>query len=215
MNDFCSKIVNIFLESKETSFENKHFAAINNNNKRWFGRQCQSARRKYHIARKIKRRHPSTTNHRKLKEASQSNKQKMNFHIKKFNRNIQEKLRKLKIKNPKEYWNIINSLDRNNENSSIDLDTLSNFFKDMNVNKNTNDEEENEINIDITDDDEILNSWITEAEILKCIRSIKNNKCSGNDQIINEYLKNSIGKMLSIYISFFNLIVETGIIPES
>ena len=31
----------------------------------------------------------------------------------------------------------------------------------------------------ITDDDEILNSWITEAEILKCIRSLKNNKCSG------------------------------------
>ena len=59
----------------------------------------------------------------------------------------------------------------------------------MNVNKNTNDEEENEINIDTTDDDEILNSWITEAEILKCIRSLKNNKCSGNDKIINEYLK--------------------------
>ena len=58
----------------------------------------------------------------------QSYKQKMNFHINKFNRNIQEKLRKLKSKNPKEYLNIINSLDRNNENSSIDLDTLYNFF---------------------------------------------------------------------------------------
>ena len=140
----------------------------------------------------------------------------MNFYINKFNRNIQEKLRKLKSKNPKAYWNLINSLDRNNENSSIDLDTLCNFFKDMNVNKSINDEEENEINMDITDDDEILNSWITEAEILKCIRSLKNNKCSGNDQIINEYLKNSIlGKMLLIYISFFNLILETGIIPES
>ena len=94
----------------------------------------------------------------------------MNFHINKFNRNIQEKLRKLKSKNPKEYWNIINSLDRNNENSSIDLDTLYNFFKDMNVHKNTNDEEENKLNIDITDDDEILNSWNTEAEIHKVLK---------------------------------------------
>ena len=42
--------------------------------------------------------------------------------------------------------------------------------------KNTNDEEKNEIKIDITDDDEILNSWITEAEILICIRSLQNNK---------------------------------------
>ena len=80
----------------------------------------------------------------------------MNFHINKFNRNIQEKLRKFKSKTPKEYWNIINSLDRNNENSSTDLDTLYNFFKDMNENQNTNDEEENEINIDITDNDEIF-----------------------------------------------------------
>ena len=39
----------------------------------------------------------------------------------------------------------------------------------MNVNKNTTDEEENEINTATTDDDDILNSWITEAEILKCI----------------------------------------------
>ena len=128
MNDFCSKIGNICLESKEKSFENKHFVAISNNNKRWFGRQCQSARRKYHIAPKINQRHLSTTNHRKLKKTSQSYKQKMNFHMNKFNRNIPEKLRKLKSKNPKEYWNIINSLDRNNENSSIDLDTLYNFF---------------------------------------------------------------------------------------
>ena len=80
----------------------------------------------------------------------------MNFHINK--RNIQEKWRKLNSKNPKEYWNIINSLDRNNENSSIDLDTLYNFFKDVNENKNTSDAEENENNIDITDGDEILNS---------------------------------------------------------
>ena len=49
INDFCSKIGNIVLESKEKSFENKHFAANTNNNKRWFGRQCQSAS---HINRK-------------------------------------------------------------------------------------------------------------------------------------------------------------------
>ena len=88
MSGFCSKIGNIFLEPKQKSFENKHFAAVSNNIKRWFGRHCQSARRKYHIARKINQCYPSTKNHRKLKEASQSYKQKMNFHINKFNRNI-------------------------------------------------------------------------------------------------------------------------------
>ena len=69
-------------------------------------------------------------------------------------------------------------------------------------------------NIDTTDDDEILNSSITESEILKCLKLLKNNKCSANDSILNEYLKYSSGKMLNIYVLFFNTILETGIIPE-
>ena len=50
-----------------------------------------------------------------------------------------------------------------------------------------------------------------EAEILKCIKALKNKKCSGIDQIINGYLKHSADKMMPIYISLFNLILETGI----
>ena len=138
----------------------------------------------------------------------------MNFHIKQFNRKIQEKLRSLKSNNPKDYWRVINGLNRDKEDTNITLETLYNFFRD--INENNNDEhDESVINIDTTDDDEFLNSWITEGEILKCIKSLKNNKCSGNDQIINEYLKYSTEKMLPIYISFFNLVFETGIIPDS
>ena len=43
-------------------------------------------------------------------------------------------------------------------------------------------------------------------------QGLKNNKCSGTDQLINEYLKHSAGKMMPIYISLFSLIFETGII---
>ena len=86
----------------------------------------------------------------------------MNLHINKFNSNIQKKLRTLKGKNPKEYWKVINSLDRNSDESSINLETLYNFFKDINDNTTQNESEGNEINIDISDDDEILNSWVTE-----------------------------------------------------
>ena len=76
------------------------------------------------------------------------------------------------------------------------------------------DDEANFSNIDTSDDDEILNPSITESEILKCIKLLKNNKCSANDSILNEYLKYSSGKMLPIYVLFFNLILETGLIPE-
>ena len=85
----------------------------------------------------------------------------------------------------------------------------------MNTNGNETDNLQDDINIDITDDDEILNLSITEGEILKCIKALKNNKCSANDRILNEYIKNSTDVMLPVYVSLFNLILDTGYIPDS
>ena len=78
-----------------------------------------------------------------------------------------------------------------------------------------NPEEKGALFIDITDDDKFLNSSITEGEILKCIKALKNNKCSANDRILNEYIKNSADVMLPVYVSLFNLILDTGYIPDS
>ena len=44
---------------------------------------------------------------------------------------------------------------------------------------------------------------------------IENNKCQANDNILNEFLKYSSEKMLSIYVAFFTLVLDTGIIPGS
>ena len=127
---------------------------------------------------------------------------------------MQNKLRKLKSNNPKEFWKNIHSLENKHEKQNINIETLYDFFKGLNEN-NEHDNDDHDINIDVTDDDEILNSSITEAEILKYLKSLKNNKCPTNDNINNEYLKNSTEKMLPIYISLFNLILDTGIIPDS
>ena len=66
----------------------------------------------------------------------------------------------------------------------------------------------------IDDHDEISNSSITESEILKCIKSLKNNKCPVNDNIFNEYLKHSQEKLIPVYVALFNLVLDTGIIPD-
>ena len=86
----------------------------------------------------------------------------------------------------------INNTERKEDSGceNISLETLHNFFKDLNESGHS-DNDPDEINIDTSDNDEILNSSITEAEISKCIKSLKNNKCPANDKIINEYLKNS------------------------
>ena len=61
----------------------------------------------------------------------------------------------------------------------------------------------------------ILNSKITEKEIEDNIRLLKNNKAAGYDQIVNEYLKISNPRLISIYCNIFNIVLTSGVIPES
>ena len=60
-----------------------------------------------------------------------------------------------------------------------------------------------------------LNIEVTETEIMSCIKNLKNGKCPGTDEIINEYIKISCPVMLPIYVKLFNMILDTGNIPES
>lgn len=66
-----------------------------------------------------------------------------------------------------------------------------NFFKDLNTDKHVNGDifviesnEDNNLN-------DTLNSRITKDEIVKAFRSAKNNKSSGDDKIIEEYISSS------------------------
>ena len=115
-------------------------------------------------------------------------------------------MRNLKSKNPKEYWKIINSIDNKKLDSNIELDSLYSFFRDLNAEPGL--ERHQTIDNMNIDDDEVLNSPITDCEILKCIKSLKNNKACSNDQIINEYIKSTAEIMLPLYNSFFNLFLK-------
>ena len=76
----------------------------------------------------------------------------------------------MKNKTPKEYWKIINSIDNKKDDNNIELDTLYTFFKDLNKQPDIdNDSCDNNKDISVDDNDEILNSPITDSEILKCI----------------------------------------------
>jgi len=44
---------------------------------------------------------------------------------------------------------------------------------------------------------------------------LNNNKAAGYDQFVNEYLKVSNQRLLSIYCNIFNIVFNSGVIPES
>lgn len=66
--------------------------------------------------------------------------------------------------------------------ANISLEPLYDYFKNIN-HQDPNDDETvlGEFNVDLLNDEELLNSFIT--EMMKCIKSFRNNKSSGNDNI--------------------------------
>lgn len=61
----------------------------------------------------------------------------------------------------------------------------------------------------------ILNSPISIEEIRACVQLLKNNKAAASDKIKNEMIRHSIDSMHSVYEKFFNLILTSGIFPDS
>jgi hypothetical protein len=60
----------------------------------------------------------------------------------------------------------------------------------------------------------ILNSPITEEEILQVVKNFKSNKASGYDDIANEHSKSTINICLPIYCKLFNKLFQCYIITN-
>ena len=128
------------------------------------------------------------------------------------------RLRNLRKNKPKEYWKIINS-SKKEDTTSASLTDFYDFFKNVNSQDDAEFAQENHstnFNIDenMPNNNEI-NGNITENEILAATKLLKNNKASGLDNILNEHIKSTIHVMIPIYKKLFNLILDTGIVPES
>ena len=121
----------------------------------------------------------------------------------------------MKSKSPKQFWKILNNLKSKKENKDISINDLYNFFKDIKRFNDSHDPESENLNFLIDNDDEILNTHISENEILKYINNLKNNKACSNDGIINEYIKATEHEMMPLYVAFFNLIFNSGVLPDS
>ncbi len=94
------------------------------------------------------------------------------------------------------------------------------YFKDLNTtpHENTSDHDLNSVEPNIIDNntETTLNSPITRDEIDKMINKCKNGKtCSQADNICNIYIKATKTLMLPIYTILFNMIFDSGTIPDT
>ena len=92
----------------------------------------------------------------------------------------------------------------------IPMEDLFNFLENLNTAPDLQTREEEHLNHEPLDNvnfeqlNEGINTYISQEEILSCIKKLKNNKASGEDHIINEYIKSTSGLFLPNYEKIFN-----------
>ena len=185
--------------------------------KPWFNFNCRKARNMYHVARKLYNKNKTEINRLRLKQVNKEYKSTLFKNQKQYKNVNINKLRNLKTSNPREYWRILNS-EQAKQKTEACLNDLYNFFKNINASDQTSSFPNNAPTSDNPENQELneeLNLPITEAEILKAIQGLKCNKSSGLDNVKNEHIKNTCNAMLPLYCKLFNIIFDTGIIPES
>ena len=219
--DFIStELQSIFETAANKSFPHNHriYPNIKNQhkNKPWFGPQCLRARRSYHLAKSNYNKTKDNQTKHTLNLASKQYKRTMDFFIKKHKNENSRKLREISSKNPKQYWKYLNNLNpRHKVNESPSPDEFLEYFKSLNEN-NVQDDRFSDLQNDVQNQNDCLNSEITEYEINKCIMNLKNSKApSPFDNIINKYIKSTKQLLLPFYCKFFNCLLNTGLIPKS
>ena len=131
---------------------------------------------------------------------------------------------------PKHFWDLINKLNDSNcnkkdsINEKINSHEFTQFFKNLNIPSNKNSAFHDSIlsnlnslieNYTANPSNIEFNSPISEEEIVKVVKSLKNGKASASDFISNEMIKYGISVLLKPLQKLFNLIFSNGKFPES
>lgn len=181
----------------------------------WFNVDCRNAQMQFRRFKCQNRRIRSAENLQACKIAGKSYKKCLNKHFSDYKKEFIKKIRGLKNSDPKSYWKLLNKSDSCKPVvQKISLDVFTEHFKKLNQGNNTTDGLEIDPNL-ISENNLELNSEITEPEVLKCLNSLKLNKACASDLILNEFLKYSRSNMLTAFTKLFNVIFNTGFIPEA
>ena len=214
----CNKILLDAASESDMFFNTKHKkATVKKIKKPWFNRDCFIKRKEYFKARNLSWRTKSAENRTNLIRCSKAYKKEINKQYNAYRKDFISKLRSMKTKDPKSYWSLINKSTEKQKSvvNKVALETFYDHFKNLSNENNEPDAFIFDIeNVDINDNNE-LNRPFSEADILQAIKSLKNNKSCGTDLILNEFLKCASGKMLNVFCKLFNIVFESGIVPNS
>ena len=141
-------------------------------NKAWFGSHCKVARRKYHTAKKKYNKNKTGENKRLLNLLSKEYKRIMNRYINKYNHGKEQKLREMHSKSPKQYWQFFNNIKGKSNTKTPSVEVFYEYFEKLNQNDSSHSQDGLD-DLDFQDEEDLLNSKLTESEILTAISMLK------------------------------------------
>ncbi len=212
VNEINDKMTEVLLTGAESTFGIKR---VNTQKKIFGNRECRQKKREYNKAIKKLKLQKSESNIQMKRKACREYKNAIKKFANNKNRQFQKRLRMVKTTNSGAYWKMLNNRKRDAVN--INIEDLEQHFRNLNSNVTVDDhvEENDPVTNDVDLDDNILNEPITEDEIIKASKKLKNSKSPGSDNVINEYIKASMPIMIKQYVGLFNKILDTGEYPDS
>ena len=198
-----------------------------NENKAWFNEECNEQRKTYLRCKRRVKKHKTLENIQHLQAAAKDYKTFIRQTSRRYYKAMHASLRQMKSSDPKAYWDFINKNSTGITKSGeigASLDALFEHFSGMNV-PPRNAEGTERMDIATDNDEQIqqqnalepdcMNKPFTIAEVKQGLLCLKNNKAPGVDGIINELLKNCAPRMIPLLTRWFNVILESGMVPEN
>ena len=179
--------------------------------KPWYSAECETKRHKYI---RFKNKYRALKNNQSLQQLRYATKEynkEINTSFNKYKSKIAKQIRNLSSSPPKYFWEIINKDRPPQSVNDLPLDTFKKHFESLN--SGNGEDIIDRPNLDINMDNIILNEPLTEIEVKKAMKTLKNNKCGGIDLILNEFIKNSPDILIGILVKLFNVILDSELIP--
>ena len=186
-----------------------------NNTKPWFDKSCKNLRAEYFKSKNKFRKNKDPV----LLETMNEKCKEYKKHCKKKKRNFYDKLhndlRLYKVEKPRDYWKILNKTANNlDSNCPVPMNVFVEHFRKLNTDDSLSCEDSDFNPLDFSQcPNEYINNPFSLDEVKKQCNKLKNNKACGVDFILNEFIKNSTPDFLILLTKYFNIILDTGIIP--
>lgn len=191
-----------------------------NNSKKWYDSQLKDLKKTVLFNAKLFQSNPYSTNLRKIYFTSLTKYNKLRKQkARKYKSKIMNQLNELRTSDPSHYWNLLTRLKENftdEKASKISLLEWESYFKKLNISSFNSPVLETKLRKMESDKYFCETDFkIKDAEIIKCIKHLKNKKAPGLDGIQNEMIRYSQSMLLPVYNKLFNDILNTGYYPEN